>query len=72
MKLKLKNGAILDADTSGNFKVLNKTREDFILPDGTYFTKDNKKVWIEDNKIINILELVSVIVRILLKLFGKI
>jgi hypothetical protein len=71
MKLKLKNGAILDCDTSGNFKVLNK-REDFNLPDGTYFTKDNKKVWIENNKIINILELVSFIVRILLKLFGKI
>jgi hypothetical protein len=71
MKLKLKNGAILDCDTSGNFKLLNQTA-DFVLPDGIYFTKDNRKVWIEDNKIINILELVSFIVRILLKLFGKI
>jgi hypothetical protein len=71
MKLKLKNGAVLDADTSGNYKLLNQT-EDFVLPDGIYFTKDNRKVWIEDNKIINILELVSFIVRIFLKLFGKI
>jgi hypothetical protein len=71
MKLKLKNGAILDCDTSGNFKVLNK-REDFVLPDGTYFTKDNRKVWIEDNKIVNILEFVSLIVKLLLKIFGKI
>lgn len=70
MKLKLKNGAILECDTTGKYKVLNKDYDE--LPDGIYFTKDNKKVWIEENKIINILELVSWIVRLLIKLFGKV
>lgn len=69
MKLELKNGVILDTNTKGEYTIPN--REYDTLPDGFYFTKDNKKVWIEDNKIINILELVGWLVRLLIKLFGK-
>ena len=69
MKLQLKNGIILDAKLNGEYTIPN--REYDTLPDGFYFTKDNKKVWIEDDKIINILELVGFIIKLLLKLFGK-
>lgn len=66
MQIKLKDGRELDADIYGNYRIVDEIEK---LPDGCYETEKGHQIEITDGRIINILDFISTLGRLLLRLF---
>jgi hypothetical protein len=69
MEIRLDNGVVLDTNANGEYEIIKN--DDNLELNGTHKTVDGHEVIIDNNKIINIIELISSIFLLLVKLFGK-